>query len=50
MDGRIILKWIFREWEGIVGTGWSWLRIWTGGGHLYGNELSGSIKCGQFLD
>jgi hypothetical protein len=27
-----------------VGTGWSWLRIGTGGGHLYGKELSGSIK------
>jgi len=20
--------------EGVVRTGWSWLRIWTGGGHL----------------
>jgi hypothetical protein len=34
MDGRIILRWIFRKWEGLVGTGWSWLRIGTGGGHL----------------
>jgi len=25
---------IFRKWEGVVGTGWSWLRIGTGGGHL----------------
>jgi len=33
-DGRIILRWIFRKWEGIVGNGWSWLRIGTGGGHL----------------
>ena len=33
-DGRIILRWIFRKWEGIVGTGWSWLRIGTVGGHL----------------
>ena len=32
--GRIILRWIFRKWEGLVGTGWSWLRIGTGGGHL----------------
>ena len=31
---RIILKCIFRKWEGVVGTGWSWLRIGTGGGHL----------------
>jgi len=32
--GRIILRWIFRKWEGFVGTGWSWLRIGTGGGQL----------------
>ena len=29
-----ILRWIFRKGEGVVGTGWSWLRIGTGGGHL----------------
>ena len=23
VDGRIILRWIFRKWEGVVGTGWS---------------------------
>jgi len=34
IDGRIILRWIFRKWEGVVETGWSWLRIGTGGGHL----------------
>jgi hypothetical protein len=34
VDGRIILRWIFRRSEGVVGTGWSWLRIGTGGGHL----------------
>jgi hypothetical protein len=34
VDGRIILRWIFRKWEGIVGTGWSGLRIGIGGGHL----------------
>ena len=34
VDGRIILKWILRKWEGVVGTGWSWLRIGTGGGPL----------------
>jgi hypothetical protein len=32
--GRIILRGIFRKWEGVVGTGWSGLRIGTGGGHL----------------
>ena len=32
---RIILRWIFRKLEGVVGTGWSWLRIGTCGGHLW---------------
>jgi hypothetical protein len=34
VDGRIILRWIFRKWEGFVGTGGSGLRIRTGGGPL----------------
>jgi hypothetical protein len=25
---------VFMKLEGVVGTGWSWLRIGTGGGHL----------------
>ena len=33
VDGRIILRWIFRKWEGVE-TGWSWLRIGIDGGHL----------------
>ena len=32
---RIILRWIFRKWDVVVWTGSSWLRIWTGGGHLW---------------
>ena len=28
------IKMVFRKWEGVVGTGWSWLRLGTGGGHL----------------
>ena len=28
------IKIIFRKWEGVMRTGWSWLRIGTGGGHL----------------
>jgi hypothetical protein len=35
VDGRIILRFIFKKLEGVVGTGWSWLRIGTGGGHLW---------------
>jgi hypothetical protein len=35
VDERIILRWIFRKLEGVVGTGWSWLRIGKGGGHLW---------------
>ena len=34
VDGRIILRWIFRKWKVGVWTGSSWLRIGTGGGHL----------------
>ena len=34
VDGRITLRQTFKKWEGVVGTGWSWLRIGTGGGHL----------------
>jgi hypothetical protein len=37
VDGRIILKWIFRKLEGVAGT--------CG----YGNELSGSINLGNLL-
>jgi hypothetical protein len=35
VDGRIVLIWIFKKLEGVVGTGWSWLRIGTGCGHLW---------------
>jgi hypothetical protein len=49
VDGRIILRGIFSKWKGVVGTGCSGLRIGTGGRHLYGNELSGSINSGNFL-
>jgi hypothetical protein len=33
VDGRIILKWIFKQWVG-AWTGLSWLGIGTGGGLL----------------
>ena len=35
VDRRIILIWNFRKWEGVAGTGWSWLRIGIGGGRLW---------------
>jgi len=34
VDGRIILRWIFRKWDVGVCTGSSWFRIGTGGEHL----------------
>ena len=34
VEGRIILRWVFRKWEGVVGTGWSLLRIAKGGRRL----------------
>ena len=39
------------KWDVGVRTGQSWLRIGTRGGHCEcGNEPSGSITCGTFLD
>ena len=34
VDGRIILRWIFRKWDVGVRTGSIWLRLGTGGGKL----------------
>jgi len=34
LDGRIILRYIFRKWDVGVWSGSSWLRIGTGGGNL----------------
>ena len=34
VDGRIILRWIFRKWDVVVWTRLIWLTIGTGGGHL----------------
>jgi len=34
VDGRIILRWIFRKWDVGMWTGPSWLRIRTGGEYL----------------
>ena len=34
VDGRIILRWIFRKWDVRSWFGSSWLRIGTGGRHF----------------
>jgi hypothetical protein len=34
VDGRIILRWIFRKWDGGAWAELIWLRIGTGGGQL----------------
>ena len=32
--GRIIFRWIFRKWDAEAWTGFIWLMIGTGVGHL----------------
>jgi len=34
INGKIVLRWIFRKWNVGVWNGSDWLRIGTGGGHL----------------
>jgi hypothetical protein len=34
VDGKTILRWIFRKWDVRIWTGSSWLRIGVGGGNL----------------
>jgi len=34
VDGRMILRWMFRKWDVGAWTGSIWLRIGTGGGYL----------------
>ena len=51
VDGETILRWIYMKRDG--GTNWIELtqdREKVVGSCEYGNEPSGSIKCGEFLD
>jgi hypothetical protein len=51
LDGRIILRMIFRKWDVRVWPGSIWLRIGQEADICEcGNEPSGSIKCGELLD
>jgi len=34
VDGRIILRWIFRKWDWEAWAGLIWLRIGTSGRHF----------------
>jgi len=34
IDGKIVLRWSLRKWDGVAWAGLIWLRIGTGGSHL----------------
>jgi hypothetical protein len=51
VGGKIILRLIFRKWDLGCGLDWAgsgWRKL--ADTCECGNELSGSIKCGEFLD
>jgi hypothetical protein len=48
IDGSLILRWIFRKWDVGIWSGSGWGQVV--GTCECGNEPSGSIICGEFLD
>jgi len=34
VDRRIILRWMFKKWDGGTWTGLTWFKVGRGGGHL----------------
>jgi hypothetical protein len=50
IDGRILLRWIFRKWDRGVWTGLIWLRIHVVGTYKRDDEPSCSINRRDFLD
>jgi hypothetical protein len=49
--GKIILEWILGKWGGRVWTRFIWIRIRISVTPFeHGNEPSGSINSGEFLD
>jgi hypothetical protein len=39
IDGRVILKWVFKIWDVEAWTGLLWLKIGTSGGRLEWNVV-----------
>jgi len=50
VDGMLIVRWIFRKWDGGAWIGLMWLRIGRPTDGKCGNEPSVSVKYGEFLD
>jgi hypothetical protein len=51
LNGRIILKWVFRKWGGKAWTALIWFKkVQVTGAYECGNGPSGSVKCREFLD
>jgi hypothetical protein len=50
VNGRIILKWIFKKWDVVARTGLIclWIEIAVGACEC-GNDPSGSTKRGKFM-